>query len=83
MIIDALLNILHGLLSWLISVRPVWEVHLPGSVGSLIGALKGFDQILPVTETCTCVALMTTLFLATTGFKWFIKIVDYVADVIP
>ena len=83
MIINALLDIMHGLIAWIIANRPAWDVHLPDGVQTLISALKGFDNFLPVTETFTVIAARVALFAATTGVKWTIKVVDYVADVIP
>ena len=83
MIIDALLKILKALVQWVIATRPPWEVHLPQGVTQTFSMLKGFDAILPVSETLACILLIVGLLGVFSTVKWSIKIIDWIADVIP
>lgn len=83
MVIDLLLQVLHALVAWFNGIRPAWDVTLPPGVNNLIGMLKGFDQVLPVSEIMTCLTLLLTLLAAFTTVKWSVKLIDWIADVIP
>ncbi len=83
MVTDALLDVLNSFLTWVVSVRPTWEVHLPGPVATFISWGKTFDGYLPISEGVTCVLLLLGLVGVMTAWKWTIKLVDWVMDVIP
>lgn len=83
MITNLFLDIIKALCGFIISVLPPFSVHLPDAAKSLVGFLMGFDAILPVTETVTVCTLVGGLVAALSLVKWTIKIVDYIADVIP
>ncbi len=83
MVTDAMLSILNSLLSWGRGLLPSWSVSLPPFITSLIAQLKTLDGILPVTEVLSVLALYVTLVGAFSGVKWTIKVIDWIADVIP
>lgn len=83
MIVDAFLTFLSGLTSWVVSVRPSWTLSLPSGVASLVTWLYGLDSVLPVTEAVTVLGSVVTLVAAMNLWKWSVKIVDWVADVLP
>jgi len=83
MVIDFLLNMMKTLMQSIIATRPAWSWSLPSSISDAIGYLRQFDTILPVTEIMTCCGLSATLFAVMNGWKYIIKVVDYIADVIP
>lgn len=83
MITDKLMQLLDGLLTWALSVRPSWDVHLPAGVTGVIQFLLGLDAILPVSEVLLILSLTVSLVVALTSWKWSVKLVDWIADVIP
>jgi hypothetical protein len=82
-IIDACLGVLKLLMDWLLTLRPEWDVHLPPGVNGLIQFLLGFDSLLPVHEFLTTLSLLCALVGITTGWKWTIKVVDWIVAIIP
>ena len=83
MITSALLSIVNTLIAWFLAARPVWQPTLPPSVASLIAFSEAFDKLLPINECLTVTALMGTGLTTFLTLKWGVKIVDWVADVIP
>lgn len=83
MITNVILTILAGLVSWLASLLPQWSLHLPGTFLAVISMLKSFDWLLPVSETLTCSAIIVTAVGLSQGIKWSVKLIDWIADVLP
>lgn len=86
MITDALLLLVNILVNWLIVVRPEWDMSIDNENQQIHWAftwIHGLDPYLPVTETFVCLAAMITLVVALQGWKWVVKLVDWIADVIP
>lgn len=83
MVTEVLLNMLSGLIGWVNSVCPSWEVHLPTPVTSIVSSVLAYNDVLPISETLTCCGLVITAVVALLGFKWSIKLVDWIADVLP
>ncbi len=83
MITNAFLDFLSGLMQWVSSVRPSWTMSLPTALTDLITTIRAYDAFIPVTEGLTIVGLFCTCVAAVQGFKWTIKIVDWIADIIP
>lgn len=83
MITTTLLNITNLLIGWFLSGRPVWQPTVPPSVSTLISFDLAYDSLLPINEMLTCIGLICTLLIAMVTLKWGVKIVDWVADVIP
>ena len=83
MITTALLGMVNTLISWFCTLRPVWAPVLPPGIADLVAFCKYYDDILPITETTTCITLAGSLLVAFLTVKWGVKIVDWIADVIP
>lgn len=83
MLTNALIGAVDQLLSWIISVRPAWNFTLPGSVQSAISDMLALDNILPVGEFFQVLAVVGSLFTVLLTLKWGVKLVDYIADVLP
>jgi hypothetical protein len=83
MIIDALLAIVGGLIGWLVSLLPEWQVDLPPGGDQLLGLLRSVNWFLPVSEIMVCLSLFLSLLVGMTVWKWSLKIVDWIADVLP
>ena len=83
MITDLLLDVLHLLLVATVALLPTWTLAIPANLTTLVNTALAYDELLPIHE---CLAALTAfLYLggATSGFKWAIKVIDYIADVIP
>lgn len=83
MITNALLTFLNNLLSWVMNVRPSWSMTLPSGVASTASFLLAYDNILPITEIFVVIGGLVTLVTALVTFKWAVKIIDWIADVLP
>ena len=83
MITDALLVLLNTLLGWGVALLPSWSMSLPAQLADVLSQIRAYDDIMPVTETLSCVGLMGTLVALYSGVKWTIKLIDWVADVLP
>lgn len=83
MITDALLNILKAVIEWVISVRPSLDIDPPAGAGEVFGRMKGFDAVVPVTETLVVVGVVVFVVGGLLLWKWTIKLVDWIAAVIP
>lgn len=83
MIIEALLDLLKLIIDGILGLRPEWNMSLPSGVTQLVGLLKQFDTVLPVSETFICLGAYVTLIGGMNVWKWAIKVVDWIADVIP
>lgn len=82
MITTGLLVLLKGLVDFLITIRPAWEVHFPAMTG-IVAFWKGYDDLVPITEGLQCLSIYIVGFQAVHGFKWQLKLMDWIADVIP
>lgn len=83
MITEAFLKILSALLDWLVSIRPTWDIHLPSAVGDFVATVMAYNDIVPVGEVMLIVSLSVGAMLALQLWKWTVKLVDWIADVIP
>ena len=83
MIITLLMGYVDGFINLFLTLRPSWQPTLPPSVSSLIGFDLAYDNLLPINEMLTCAVAYIGLMLTMVGFKWIIKLIDWVADIIP
>lgn len=83
MIVEALLKVLSSLIDWLVSVRPTWDVHLPPAVTNFVATVLAYDDIVPIGEVLLICSLLVSAMLAMQLWKWTVKLVDWIADVIP
>lgn len=83
MITNLLLDVLHYLLQGLIAVLPAWAVNIPDTVSTLINTFLAYNALLPAVECMTVMTLFLTLGGAVSGLKWAVKVIDYIADIIP
>lgn len=83
MITTTLLNIANILIGWFLSSRPSWQPTIPDSIRQLIAFDLAYDNLLPVNECLICAGLICTFVLTMISLKWGVKIVDWVADIIP
>jgi len=83
MITTTLLNIANLLIGWFLSVRPTWQPTIPPSVSAVISFDLAYDSLLPINELLTCIGLICTFLITMITMKWGVKLVDWVADIIP
>lgn len=83
MLVEFLLDILQAVIDAVIHLRPSWTMELPEGTNQVIAILKQFNSLLPVTETLACLALYVGLVGSMNVWKWTIKLIDWIADVIP
>lgn len=83
MITELLLKLLQNTIVFFESVRPEWEWTLPEGVTTAVAMMKGFNNVVPVNEVLICASLYVGLITALVGWKWLIKVIDWIADVIP
>jgi uncharacterized membrane protein len=82
-ITDVMLRIIATLIDWLFAVLPAWSVSLPAGVTTAVRFVLSYDAYLPVSETLLVISLTVGCIMAVQGVKWTIKVIDWVADVIP
>jgi len=83
MLTDLLIAVVKALVDFVIGLRPEFEVHMPEGVITAFQFMRGFDSLMPVSETITVLGLFAVYIAATAGFKWLIKLIDWIADVTP
>lgn len=83
MIVDALLHLLANVIHFAAQALPSWTMHLPSGVTDFVRTMLNFEPFFPVQETFEIIAALVTLTLGFIAFKWTIKCVDWVADVLP
>jgi hypothetical protein len=83
MITDALLNILLALVGGIWSIVPEWDLTIGDQPEFLASWLTQWNAFVPVTELFQISGLVSGVFLAFVGIKMVIKVVDWIADVIP
>lgn len=83
MITEALVRLVTVLLEGVDAVLPDWDWSLPSGVKQLLGYVLSCDSWLPMSELLTVVGVMLSATVAYVGFKWLVKLIDWIADVIP
>lgn len=83
MITDLLLRILNVFIGLVVGLLPDWDWTLPAIVTEAVSRVKAWDAVFPITETFTCLTVAVTFVAAMVGWKWTIKVVDWIADIIP
>jgi len=83
MITDALLNIFLAALNWAWGLLPAWDVPVPPEIAALVSELSKWNKIVPFAELMLITGLFASVFGAVVAFKAIIKVVDWVADIIP
>ena len=83
MLIDALLYLFNAILKGFLLLRPDWQPQLPDSVEKVVASAMALNEILPVTEVFACVSLLGTGIIAFVTWKWVVKLLDWIADIIP
>ena len=83
MIIDWCLNLCRSLIDWVITTRPAWEMHMPSGVESVVSFVLAYNDVLPINETLICVSGTVSVVMAVQLWKWTVKLVDWIMDVIP
>jgi hypothetical protein len=82
-ITNALLDILNTVIDWIITVRPTWTMTLPTGVTGFVSTVLSYDEYVPIHEGLNCIYLTCTVITALQGWKWTVKLVDWIMDVIP
>lgn len=83
MVISSLLQIFIIALTGFSNGRPPWLLTFPASVSQEVQYLYALDPIIPVSEVVLTLTFTCSLFVVINFTKWGVKILDYVADVIP
>lgn len=83
MIVDALIWLLNKIIQGFLLLRPEWTPTLPDSVKVAVRSMMALNEILPISEVLACVSLLGAGILAFVCWKWVVKLIDWVADVIP
>ena len=83
MITELLLDLVSFVLGVFLTLLPEWTIPLPSGLETAISWLKGFDEILPVTEGLQVASLCVGYVAISQGVKWTVKVIDWIMDVIP
>jgi predicted membrane protein len=86
MITDALIAFVRVIVAGMFPLLPVltWAGPVMGSsVATFMSDLWRWNHFAPVSELVVLGSFNTVVFSTVFGFKWFIKIIDWIADVIP
>lgn len=83
MIMDLLIQLFVNSLGAMFALLPEWSWELPPSIGALISSVMTFDDILPISEALAGGSLLFGTFAVIITAKWVIKIIDWIADIIP
>ena len=83
MIVTALITLLSTFVNGFLATRPPWVFTFPASVVQTMQFLFGMDNIIPVSETCICALASITMFFTMSTTKAGVKVIDWIADVIP
>jgi hypothetical protein len=86
MIINTIIDMFTVLLNRLIDLLPKWDFHVMDHIGGLdafIRFLWQFDDIVPVHETFECLTLALGLWAFMFSWKYIVKGLDWVADILP
>lgn len=83
MIIDLCLAVVGAALGLVLGLLPSWSFSVPQPVRDLFDMLQGLDDLFPVSSSFWCLIAWCFLTTAFVTVKWAIKVVDYIADVIP
>ena len=83
MITDLLIAMLGGPISWIASALPSFTVVDRGDYTSWINKIRYLNYLLPLREISIVVTVSASVVIGLWAFKWLVKIVDYIADVIP
>ncbi len=83
MVVGWFLDALKALLDWLVSIRPSWDISLPQGAVGLVDAVQAWDVYIPVHEALEVAGLFLTYVVVMNSWKWGVKVVDWVADVLP
>ena len=82
-----IIGLLIGLFTWflgiMLALRPEWDITLPESLLHGVLAFRTFDAWIPAHEVVFCLGLYVTAFGALFIWKWILKLIDWVADIIP
>lgn len=83
MIIEALFAIFTACLNAFIVLRPEWDPELPENIARGILFVRNWDAIMPASELMICCSITLAGFAAVFVWKWLIKLIDWIADIIP
>ncbi len=83
MIIDLLLQFLLTLAQGIFGLLPAWEWPIPPEVALFVNWITGFNLFAPINELMAVTAVSATAFGAMIALKGVLKIVDWIADIIP
>lgn len=80
MILDWVLDMLHGLARAAFDSLPDFEFSIPGDSHLLYAHLSRFDLFVPVTEMATCIGITGTLLGFYVLMKWTKTFIDWLAN---
>ncbi len=83
MITEILLDILIAVIGGLNTLLPDWSIEWPPLFQEVMQWLVQFDELLPVREVFQCMTLGGALLGGMNAFKWGVKVIDWIMDVIP
>ncbi len=84
LITDFLLEVLRVICFGIVDALPAWT--MPVDTVALQGikdTVYAWDKWIPVVEVFNIGVAVATIFVALIAFKWVIKVVDWIADIIP
>ena len=83
MITHSFMLFINGFIQIVLAYRPSWQPTLPPAVSQFVAFDLAYDRLLPINECLTCATFAISLMLAMVTTKWWVKIADWIADVIP
>ena len=82
-LIDYLFSGLLSGVHYLLNGLPEWSWDIPDEVYGAMNYVAGFNRYFPVSEVLVLVGVTLMIFMAVWGVKLVIKVIDWVADIIP
>jgi len=83
MIVDALYAFLAGILDAVLLILPNWTFHAPPEAYLAYASFQKWDKLAPVHELLQIMTLTLSMVTALWLYKWIIKFIDWVADILP
>ena len=83
MVTDTLLDLMQQMFTWAASLRPQWQMTLPPAIHDVVAEGMAVDGLLPIHEVFTVLSSLLLLLSVAQIYKWSIKLIDWIADIIP
>lgn len=83
MLTDQLLQFLLAIVAGIWSLVPAWTITPGSGWEGAVGDFARWNKLAPCTELFAVLAGVVAVFGVTVVLKWVIKVIDWIADVIP